>query len=89
MQLNIITSLKGWGRVMVEGQVQRKYYHSRNSCSYPRGGGHESVKALQKELLRRFPDGEFRRSRKIAKGLIRIEGPWYDRRTQVITLEAE
>ena len=50
--------------------------------------GYASVKEMQKELKRRFPNNKARhvRNRRIPNGIVRIEGPRGCRQTQVITL---
>jgi hypothetical protein len=64
---------------------QREWHKNVSGCVFENSGW-GSVKEMQKELMRRFPDGiRQRRTRKTPTGLVRVEGPWHDRITQVIT----
>jgi hypothetical protein len=86
MNMTIRTRNRGRGPVQTETGWVRKEYEFESTCnmgktSYP------SVAAMQKELIRRFPDGiRNRKNRKIANGLIVREGIRNNRMTQVITL---
>ncbi len=82
MKLQIITRNKG-RHITQEGRIP---YQWTSRTTY-KESGYESVKAMQKELIRRFPNNANRRTRKCAKGIIRVEGSLNHRCTQVVTLE--
>jgi hypothetical protein len=86
MKLTIRTRNRGRGTVTTETGTERREYKFESTCnmgetSYP------SVKAMQKELMGRFPDGiRNRKNRKIMNGLVVREGVRNNRMTQVITI---
>jgi len=86
MRLIIRTRNKG-RHVTTEGV---KPYQFENTVDMG-AAGYQSVKEMQKELKRRFPNNKGRhvRNRKIKNGLVRIEGPRNHRMTQVITLSQD
>lgn len=74
------------GRGFIDGK--RRAYKFESLPVTFEDSGWNSVKEMQKELTRRFPDGiRNRKTRLIENGLIRVEGNRGNRETQVITLE--
>lgn len=87
MKMTIRTRHRGRAPVKLDnGSVEIRSYKFENTCNMG-AAGYASIKEMQKELIRRFPDGiRNRKNRRIRNGLIVREGIRNDRTTQVITL---
>ncbi len=73
-------------RIRNKGRMGTFSYKYERMCCSSRSS-YPSVKEMQKELIKRFPDRLHVRIRKIRNGIIRIEGPRCNRMTSIVTLE--